>query len=445
MPEIKTRKTFKGGVHPPEFKELSEKSKIEPFPIPKKVIIPLSQHLGAPTKPIVKPGDEVKTGDIISEAQGFVSVPCHSSVTGKVKKIKDHPHPLGIVTTAVEIETTEEEIWNENIKFNENYWDKSKEVMLEDIKKAGLAGMGGATFPTHVKLSPPKGKEIEIAILNGAECEPYLTSDHRLMLENTDEIINGFKIVIKILGCSQAFIGIEDNKPDAVKKMEETVADDPNITVVAVPVKYPQGGEKQLIQALTGREVPSGGLPMDCGCLVHNVGTCKAIFDAVSSNKPLIERVVTITGKSLKEKKNFMVRIGTQFQELLSACGLPENFKGKIISGGPMMGIAQYSTEVPVIKGTSGIVVLDESEVITSPELPCIGCGRCVDICPIHLIPTYLALLSENEQFDTAEKNHIMDCIECGSCSYICPSKRHLVQYIRFGKAKVTEKRRKSS
>lgn len=437
--------TFKGGVHPPEFKELSEHEKIEIFPIPKKVIIPLSQHLGAPSQPLVNIGDEVKTGDVLSEPKGFVSVPCHSSVTGKVKKIAEYPHPLGVTMQAVEIETAEEEIINENIKFNPDYMNKSKEDMISDIKNAGLAGMGGATFPTHVKLSPPKEKKIDTAILNGAECEPFLTSDHRLMLEQTEDIVNGFKIVMKILGVTKGFIGIENNKMDAVAAMQKAAQSDSTISVIALPVKYPQGGEKQLIEAITGRHVPTGGLPMDCGCLVHNVGTAKAIFDAVSSNKPLFERVVAVSGNCLKFRKNYLVRIGTSYNELLTSCGLNENFKGKVISGGPMMGIAQCSLDVPVIKGTSGIVALGENEVIKDEELPCIGCGRCVYACPIHLMPTELAVLSEFEKFDEAEKNNVLDCIECGSCSYICPAKRHLVQYIRFGKYKVMEKRRKAS
>ena len=440
-----SKPTFKGGVHPPEFKELSEKEKIESFPIPETVIIPLTQHLGAPSKPIVNVGDEVKTGDPLSEPQGFVSVPVHSSVTGKVKKIAEYPHPLGVSMTAVEIERSEEEVWNDTVKFNSDYMNKTNEEMINDIKNAGLAGMGGATFPTHVKLSPPKEKKMEIALLNGAECEPYLTSDHRLMLEYTEDIVNGFKIIMKILGVTTGIIGIENNKMDAVEAMQKAVKSEPGISVVALPVKYPQGGEKQLIEALTGRQVPSGGLPMDCGCLVSNVGTAKAVFDAVSSNKPLIERVVTVTGKSIKNRKNYLVRIGTSYNELLTACGLDEEFKGKLISGGPMMGIAQCSRDVPVIKGTSGIVVLDDNEVVTDEQLPCISCGRCVDICPIHLMPTELAVFSEFERFDEADKNNVLDCIECGSCSYICPSKRHLVQYIRYGKFKVMENRRKAA
>ena len=346
---------------------------------------------------------------------------------------------------AVEIETAEDEIMNDNIKFNADYMNKSNEEMITDIKIAGLAGMGGATFPTHVKLSPPKEKKIDTAILNGAECEPFLTSDHRLMLEQTEDIINGFKIVMKVLGVNKGYIGIENNKMDAVEAMQKAAQSDSSISVVALPVKYPQGGEKQLIEAITGRQVPTGGLPMDCGCLVHNVGTAKAIFDAVSSNKPLIERVVTVTGNTLKTRKNYLVRIGTSYNELLTSCGLDENFKGKLISGGPMMGIAQCSLDVPVIKGTSGIVALDVNEVISDEELPCISCGRCVDTCPIHLMPTELAVLSEFERFEEADKNNVLDCIECGSCSYVCPSKRHLIQYIRFGKYKVMENRRKAS
>jgi len=437
------KSTFKGGTHPPEGKEYSKSKAIEELPLPDRVVVPLIQHLGAPSKPIVAVGDEVKTGDPLSEPGGFVSVPSHASISGKVTSIAAYPHPIGQNIQSVVIESDGEDTWNESIKYNEKYAELPVKEMINKIQAAGLAGMGGAAFPTHVKLSPPPPKKIEIAILNGAECEPYLTSDHRLMLEKADDIIKGFRVIMKILGAKKGYIGIEDNKPDAIDVMKKVVKDDSSIDVVSLHVKYPQGAEKQLIKALTNREVPSGGLPMDVECLVQNVGTSLAVYEAVAYNKPLIERIVTVTGPGIKEPKNLKVRIGTLFSKLVEFCGGYTIQNGKIIMGGPMMGIAQYSDVVPIVKGSSGFVVFDEKNSILDEPQPCILCGRCVDTCPMRLVPCTIGTLVEYSKFEELGTYNILDCIECGSCAYVCPSKRNLVHLIKFGKQKHWEIQKK--
>ncbi|MCK5077018.1 MAG: electron transport complex subunit RsxC [Calditrichia bacterium] len=438
--------SFNGGVHPPEGKEFTEKKAVEEMPLGKEFIIPLSQHIGAPSKVLVEKEQEVKRGEVLSEAGGFVSVPVHSPVNGVVKKIDDFPNPVSGKGQAVLIERKEEDddSWIESVQFNEKYIELSKKEMLDLIKAAGIAGMGGATFPTHVKLSPPADKKIDTLLINGAECEPYLTADHRLMLESTEEIINGVKILKKALGVNKAIIGIENNKMDAVEVMEKACKGNDGIEVMVFKVKYPQGAEKQLIKAALDRDVPAGGLPMDIGCVVSNVGTAKAVFDAVAWKKPLISRVVTVTGDGINDPKNLEIRIGTSFNEVIEHCGgLKENTK-KIIMGGPMMGMAQHSLEVPVVKGTSGILTLLEKTAALPVEEPCIQCARCVEICPMGLLPTTLARLSEFDKFEDAEEKGILNCMECGSCSYICPAGRYLIQYIKFGKNKIMQAKRKA-
>ncbi len=437
--------SFKGGVHPPEGKEFTEKKAIEVMEPGSEFIVPLSQHIGAPSKPIVEVGQEVKKGEPLSEAGGFVSVPVHSPVNGKVKSITKVKTPVATAAEAVIIERAEEDDdeWIDSVKYNENYMDLPVGDMLELIKNAGIAGMGGATFPTHVKLAPPKDKKIDVLLLNGAECEPYLTADHRLMLENSDEIVKGILIINKILGVNRAIIGIENNKPDAVEAMKKAAEGIKEIEVMSFPVKYPQGAEKQLIKAALNREVPAGGLPMDIGCVVSNVGTAKAIFDAVAWKKPLISRVVTVSGDSINEPKNLEIRIGTSFQQVIDYCGGLKENSAKIIMGGPMMGMAQYSLDVPVIKGTSGILAFSDKSAALPEEEPCIMCGKCVDVCPMGLLPTTIATYSQYDKFAEAEERGIMNCIECGSCSYICPAGRYLVQYIRYGKKNILAAKRK--
>ncbi len=439
------KRTFHGGAHPPEGKHYTEKKPIEKMPAPEQVVIPLQQHIGAPSEAIVKPGDLVKIGDPLSEPKGFVSVPVHASVSGKVLKVVPMPHPLGRKVLSVIIQNDGEDAMSDAVQPNDDYMSLSVADMRKKIQMAGIAGMGGATFPTHVKLSPPEEKPIDTLIINGVECEPYLTADHRLMLEHTDEILAGVKILQKILNVKSTYIAIEKNKPDAIKKMQEATKSDSTVEVVPLKVKYPQGAEKQLINAITGREVPTGGLPMDVGCLVQNVGTTRAIYEALAKGKPLYERVVSVTGPGIKEPKNLLVRLGTSFQSVIDYCGGYTEDVAKLIMGGPMMGLAQYSDEVPVIKGTSGILLLTEAFVRTSDPLPCIGCNRCVDTCPMHLVPTKLAEFADFKRYEEAEKWGIMDCIECGTCTFVCPAKRHLLQSIRFGKFEINQQKRKAS
>lgn len=437
------KRTFKGGAHPPEFKGLTEQLAIETMPAPKTVIVPILQHLGSPGKPLVSVKDEVKMGQPLTAPGGFVSVPAHSPVSGVVKKIEKYPHPFGRMIEAVEIENDGEDTLFNEMDEQPDYLDLDTSEMLNRIKEAGLAGMGGAAFPTHVKLQPPADKPIDTLILNGAECEPFLTADHRVMLESGVEIFRGLEIVRKILDPKHVFIGIEDNKPEAVAHLKQIAKKFPGIEVLALPVKYPQGAEKQLINAVTRREVPSGGLPMDVGCLVHNVGTALAIYEAVAKQKPLMERIVTVTGDGINNPKNIRARIGTRFAELIEFAGGYTETAGKLIMGGPMMGAAQHTDEVPVIKGTSGILVLDEKTAFLSAPLPCIGCSRCIDVCPMHLSPTLIATNIKYNKTEEALKLNLLDCMECGSCTYICPTKRNLIHMIKLGKMNALEMLRK--
>lgn len=440
-----SKRTFKGGAHPPEFKRLTEKLPIENLPAPQTVVIPIVQHLGAPGKPIVAVKDEVKMGQPLTAPGGFVSVPAHASVSGKVKKIEKFAHPFGKPIEAIEIENDGLDTPFNDFSENPNYLQLPREEMLNRVKEAGLAGMGGAAFPTHVKLQPPAEKPIDTLILNGAECEPFLTADHRLMLENGPDVLKGLEIIRKILNPQQIFIGIENNKPDAVDYLKSISKGFQGLEVVALPVKYPQGAEKQLIKALTKREVPSGGLPMDVGCLVHNVGTTLAIYEAVAKLKPLIERIVTVTGDGVKNPKNIRARIGTSFSKLIEFAGGYTDNAAKLIMGGPMMGMAQFTDEVPVIKGTSGILVLSAEKAALTEPLPCISCSRCLDVCPMHLVPTLIATYVEYNKTELSLKKNILDCIECGSCTYICPTKRNLVHLIKLGKMNALELRRKEA
>ncbi len=436
-------KSFRGGIHPPGNKEYSEKKPIETFPLPDQVIIPLSQHLGAPCNPVVVEGELVKKGQKIGEGKGFVTAPIHASLSGKVTAIKNFPHPSGKDLPAFLIQSDGKDEWVEGLNSTENFLDLSPEEMKNKIREAGLVGMGGAAFPTMVKLSPPPEKPIDTIILNGVECEPYITADHRLMLEEPHRIIRGLKIIMQILGVSRAFIGIEANKPDAIKMITESLNHEPSVKVVKLKVKYPQGAEKHLIKAILNREVPSGGLPMDVGALVQNVGTVGAIYDAVCLGIPLIERVTTVTGAAIMEAKNLKVRIGTPVRELFQFCGGLTEEAGKVLMGGPMMGIAQHSLDIPVIKGTTGILIIPREKVEKEGFRPCIRCGKCILVCPMKLMPNTIGNFAAKELIEDAEKFHPLDCIECGSCNYVCPAKRPLVHFIRYVKAEIGAKGRK--
>lgn len=432
-------KTFKiGGVHPPENK-LSKDKAIEVLPLPKSVFIPVAQHIGSPSTPVVKRGDEVKVGQVIAKSSSFVSTNIHSSVSGKVKKVDFSSDSSGYPKQGIFIDVEGDE-WVEEIDRSEDLVTDIAIDGAEIIKKiqdAGIVGLGGATFPTHVKLVPPKGMKAQILLINGVECEPYLTSDHRLMLEKADEIMVGIHLLMKAMNVEKAVIGIENNKPDAIKLLNEKCKEYKGISVVALKVQYPQGGEKQLINAVTGKEVPSGALPIAVGAVVSNVGTAFAVYEAIQKNKPLVERVVTVTGKGVSNPSNFMVRIGTASTQLVEAAGGLPNNTGKVISGGPMMGRAVSSLDVPVTKGTSGLLLMQEEESTREEVLNCVRCSRCTNVCPMGLEPYLLMTLGEKQIFDRAENERVMDCIECGSCSYTCPSNRPLLDYIRFGKGKV--------
>ena len=434
-------KTFPiGGVHPPENKLTSE-SEIQYLPIPVSVAIPVSQHIGAPASVIVNKDEKVKTGQVIAQSKGFVSSNIHSSVSGKVSKIDTVIDTSGYKQTAVFI-TVEGDEWIETIdRGNEILTDinSSSEEIIKKCLESGIVGMGGATFPSHVKLTVPAGKKCDILIINGVECEPYLTSDHRLMLERGEEVLIGISIMMIALKVSRAMIGIENNKPDAVAHMTKLATAFQGITVHALKVKYPQGAEKQLIKALINREVPSGRLPLDVNTVVHNVGTAFAVYEAIQKNKPLFERVVTITGKSVSKPGNYFVRLGTPVKDLIAAAGgIPED-TGKIVSGGPMMGKALSSTDIPVVKGTSGIILFPSGESVRMESMPCIRGAKCTQACALNLEPYLLMTLSEKGLFERAQKERITDCMECGSCSYICPARRPLLDYIRLGKSTVTK------
>ncbi len=439
-------KTFPmGGIHPPEEK-LTAGIPIYELPLPKEVTVLLSQHLGKPASPLVKPGDAVKTGTLIAKAEGFISANVHSPVSGTVKRLASAYDVAGFPRQAIIISVDGDE-WEEGIDaFSAEIPALPEETpgINEKLLEMGVVGLGGATFPSNVKYSLPPGKKADTLLINAVECEPYLTSDHRIMLEYADEIILGTELLRRNLSVDRVVMGIEANKPDALEHMAERVARlGVGIAVQPLKVKYPQGAEKQLIRAVTGREVPSGTLPIEVGCVVNNVATAKAAYDAYMRNIPLVRRVVTVTGRGVKRPGNFLVRIGTPLQDVINAAGGLSEQAGKVILGGPMMGKAAQRLDIPVTKGTGGILVLTAEEAARSKVEDCIRCGRCVHACPMGLEPYLLQQLSEMKRYGDAEKRNILDCVECGSCSYTCPSHRPLVDYIRLGKAAVIAAKRK--
>lgn len=436
-------KTFKiGGVHPAENK-LSAASPIREAALPKQAVFSMFQHIGAPAKPIVKKGDVVKVGTMIAEAGGFVSAPVHSSVSGTVSKVDVVIDASGTRRQAIFVDVNGDE-WEDAI-------DRSPELVrlsdrpeldastiINKVKEAGIVGLGGATFPCHVKLSPPPGSKAECVIINAVECEPYLTADHRLMLEYPEEILVGVSLIMKAVSVEKGYIGIENNKPDAIRLMTEKAQAYPNIEIVPLKVKYPQGGEKQLIDAVIGRQVPAPpAIPISVGAVVQNVGTAFAIYQAVMKNKPLVDRIITVTGKSVSNPSNLLARLGTPFQQLIDECGgLPED-SGKIIGGGPMMGKALLNLDVPMTKGSSGLLIMRNDEAKRAEPDPCIRCAKCVSACPMGLEPYLLATLSDKQEWEMAEGNDVVSCIECGSCQFTCPSHRPLLDNIRVGKTTV--------
>jgi len=440
----KTLNTFpEGGIHPPDNK-LTKDAPIKELPVPKSAVIPVCQHLGSVSTPVVAKGEYVKTGQIIATINGFFSSNIHSSVSGVVKQIDTVIDVSGHKQTAIFIDVQGDE-WHETIDKSPDLVRETKltpEQIIEKCKDSGIVGLGGAACPLHVKLSVPKEKKCDILIINGVECEPYLTTDHRLMLEKAEEMLIGTTILMKALNVEKAMIGIENNKLDAIEHLKKLSKQFPGISVHGLVLKYPQGAEKQLIKALTNREVPSGKFPVDIGMVVQNVATAYAVYEAVQKNKPLFERIVTITGKSLSNPGNYLVRIGTPLSDLIEAAGGLPNDTGKIISGGPMMGKAIHNIHTPIAKGMSGIVLFPNSESIRAEIEPCIRCAKCISACPMKLEPQLLAAAAMKGMFELTENERVTDCIECGSCSYVCPAARPLLDYIRLGKATVIKMKR---
>lgn len=433
--------TFKGGCHPYDGKELSKNYPIEKY-LPKgDMAYPLSQHIGAPAVAVVKKGDHVLAGQKIADAGGFVSAPIHSSVSGTVKGIEPRLTATGAMVNSIIIENDQQ---YEEAEFTPADLNAlSKEEILKRIQEGGVVGMGGAGFPTHVKLAPKDPSKIEYVLVNGAECEPYLTSDYRRMLEEPEKVVEGLRIILKLFDNAQGFICIEDNKPDCIEKMKALVKDEPRMEVKELMTKYPQGGERTLIYAATGREINSSMLPADVGCVVDNIDTVVAIYKAVILGRPLMSRIVTVTGNAIRQPKNFTVLTGTDMEELIAAAGGLKDKAAKIVSGGPMMGFAMYDLHIPCVKTTSAFLCLEKDEVSEAQQTACINCGRCVSVCPGHVLPARLATFAEHGDMESFQKFDGMECCECGCCSYICPAKRPLTQSIKSMRKMVLASRRK--
>ena len=424
---------YYGGVHPSERKEFTEHLALKRFPDPKEVVIPLSMHAGAPANPTVQVGDTVKVGQVIGEPAAFISGFVHSSVSGTVTAIENRPHATRGECLSVIIRSDGKNTLHESVQPREDADSLTPDEIVEIIKNAGIVGMGGAGFPTAVKLKP--AKPVDTILLNGCECEPLLTADHRVLLEYADDVIFGLRMIIKAVGAKKGVIVIEDNKPDAIALMQEKTAGCSNMEVVAAKTKYPQGAEKMLIKRVTGRQVPRGGLPADVGCVVSNISTTKAIADAIQKGMPLIERVVTVTGERLKNPGNYIVKIGTNTKDLIDYCGgVTGDGEVTVKAGGPMMGFVLSDTNVPIMKGSNGIIVVDTDH---TKEQPCIKCGRCMDVCPMELSPLYFAKFADEKNWQGMKEKNVMDCIECRCCEYICSSKIPLVDKIKAGKNEV--------
>ena len=434
--------TFRGGVHMHEYKITASKP-IEKLPIPERIVVPLSQHIGAPCTATVKVGDTVDKGQIIGVVEKGLGCPVHSSVSGKVSKIETVITPQGRRVEQIVIENDgEERLWNEISPVDKKIEDVTPEECIEAVRLAGVSGMGGATFPTYAKIASAMGKVSHI-IINSAECEPFITANHRLMLEEPEKIINGLKLLMHVFGLDKGIIAVEDNKMDAVAKLREVLGEDKSVEISVMKTKYPQGDERQIIYALTGVELKSGKLPADVGCVIFNSETCYNVYRAVFEKMPLIERVVTVSGNCVKEPKNILAPIGTALTELIDFCGGFTDTPEKIVLGGPMMGFAQWDINVPVTKGTNAILALSKSfNKKQSTPYACLHCGKCVSVCPMHLMPLYLAQHSQNKDFDTCESYNALSCVECGSCAYICPGSVPIVQLIRLAKGVINDKKR---
>mgnify|MGYP000889349511 CR=1 FL=1 len=435
--------TFKGGIHVPDRKEFTQDKSIEKAQEPNVVKIPLHQHVGAPCKALVKAGDTVKVGQKIGDSEASLTVPVHSSVSGEVKAIEQLYTHDGYRVDCVVIESDGLNEMDESVKPKAKLEDLTRDEILEIIKEAGIAGMGGAAFPLHSKMSTSLEAKVDTIILNGSECEPYLTSDHRMMVEHPEKVIFGLEVFMKYFGLDEGYIAVEDNKPDAISALRNA-SQGKNIKVASLKTKFPQGESYRIVDAVTGRKVPQGGRCKDVQVFVTNVCTAAAVADAILEGKPLYERIVTVTGNGVKEPKNLLVKIGTSIGDVIAQCGGFNGTPGKIIAGGPMTGITQFSLDTPIAKGVTGIIVLTEEEVKPVKVSPCIKCGKCVEACPVHLLPLTISAYSLQDKYDEAEEYNALACIECGSCSYICPAKRPLTESIAHAKREIKSKRKKS-
>jgi electron transport complex protein RnfC len=434
--------SFGHGVHPPDEKALTSALPVRRMPFPSEVVIPVRQHAGKPAKLVVREGDRVERGDTLAVADGFVSAPVHASASGVVEEIGLWPHPDGSMDTAVRIAVSPFSPQVPRPRLVPRWGGLSPAEIVKIVQSGGVVGLGGAAFPTHVKLAPPKDVAVETIILNGAECEPYLTTDHRIMVEYPERVHLGARIMLHTLGAKRVVIGVERNKPDAIEALERTQPADIDVSILPLTVKYPQGAEKMLIKAVTGREVPSGQLPVSLGVLVQNVGSAASIAEIFETGLPLVERIVTVSGHGIRKPANVLVPIGTKLGDLIAACGGMTEDAEEIVFGGPMMGVAQRSLDVPIVKGTTGVVVLTKSEVQGRKQYPCIRCGACLDACPIFLNPSALAELAQKARYEEMEPWHLSDCMLCGSCSYVCPSNIPLAQL--FSASKVALRKRKA-
>jgi electron transport complex protein RnfC len=432
---------FSHGVHPPEHKELTSARPIRRMPYPSEVVIPLRQHAGKPAKLVVREGDRVLRGDVLGEADGFVSAPVHASASGRIAEIGLWPHPDGSMDTAVRIEVERYSPQVPRPRLVPHWEDLSVDQIVRAVQQGGVVGLGGAAFPTHVKLAPPRDIAVDTIILNGAECEPYLTTDHRIMVEYPERVHLGARIMLRALGARRAVIGVERNKPDAIAALERTRPTDIDVSILPLTVKYPQGAEKMLIKSVTGREVPSGKLPVSLGVVVQNVGSAASIAEIFDTGLPLLERIVTVSGPGVRDPANLIVPVGTKLRDLLAACGGVTDDAEEIIFGGPMMGVAQSSLDVPIVKGTTGVIVLTAPDLNPADSYPCIRCGRCLDACPVFLNPSALADYARKARYEEMEAMHLMDCMLCGSCSYVCPSKIPLSQLFQAGKTALRKRK----
>jgi len=425
---------FRHGVHPPEHKELTASHRIRRMPYPAEVVIPLRQHAGKPAKLVVKEGDRVLRGDVLGEADGFVSVPVHASASGRIVEIGLWPHPDGSMDTAIRIAVDQFSPQVPRPRLVPRWESLSPDEIVSAVQQGGVVGLGGAAFPTHVKLAPPRDLSVDTIILNGAECEPYLTTDHRIMVEYPERVHLGARIMMRSLGARRVVIGVERNKPDAIEALERTRPTDIDVTILPLTVKYPQGAEKMLIKTVTGREVASGKLPVSLGVIVQNVGSAASIAEIFDTGLPLLERIVTVSGPGVREPANLIVPVGTKLGDLLAACGGTTEDAEEILFGGPMMGVAQSSLDVPIVKGTTGVIVLTTPQINAAESYPCIRCGRCLDACPVFLNPSALADYARTARYEEMEAMHLMDCMLCGSCSYVCPSQIPLAQLFQVSK-----------